>query len=144
VIIDSNYRTVATVQTGGNVHPVDMHEFQLLNDGESALVMTYHTIPYDLTYWNVSSGLGWLQEGVFQEILIETGEVLFEWFSSNHVDPTAGLVLPDTSDISGDGLGPHTAWDYFHVNSIEKSPTTGNYMISARHTSTIVSVSVSF
>lgn len=157
VIVDSNYRTIATVQTAGNVHPVDMHEFQLLNDGESALVVTYQTIPYDLTAYGVTSGLGWLQEAVFQEILVGTGEVLYEWYSSMHVDPSEGIVLPGESDIVGDGAGPHSAWDYLyvstvsevqnhrankmssHINSVEKSPDSGDYMISARHTSTIVS-----
>lgn len=110
--MNANYRTVATVQTGGNVSPVDMHEFQLINDGETAIVSAYSTIPYDLTGYNVTNGLGWLQEGVFQEIRVETGEVLYEWFSTNHVDPSESFVGVGASDISGDGLSGQTAWDY--------------------------------
>lgn len=112
VILNANYRTVATIQTGGNVSPVDMHEFQLINDGKSAIVSAYQTIPYDLTGYNVTNGLGWLQEGVFQEIDVETGEVMYEWFSTNHVDPSASFVGVGASDISGDGLSGYTAWDY--------------------------------
>ena len=111
--MDSNYRTIASIQTGGNVSPVDMHEFQLLDtENPTALVSAYHTIPYDMSDYNVTNGLGWLQEGVFQEILVETGEVLFEWFSTNHVDPREGAVLPGESDIVGDGTSPSSPWDY--------------------------------
>lgn len=112
MIINANYRTVATVQTGGNVGAADMHEFQLIDDGETALLSAYHTIPYDLTGYNVTDGLGWLQEGVFQEIHVETGEVLYEWFSTNHVDPSEGFVAAGDSDVSGDGRTSHTPWDY--------------------------------
>lgn len=90
-----------------------MHEFQLFGpQGDTAVVTAYQTIPYDLSGYNISSGLGWLQEGVFQEIRVATGEVLFEWFSTNHVDPREGAVEPGDSDISGDGRSGRTAWDY--------------------------------
>lgn len=127
---------VATAQTGGNVEPADMHEFQLLNDGETAILSAYQIVPYDLSYFNITTGLGWLSEGVFQEVNVTTGDVLFEWFSSNHVDPSESQITPNSSDTGGDGFGPQTAFDYFHINAIDKSPS-GNYLVSARHTSTL-------
>ncbi|KAG9557368.1 hypothetical protein KCU61_g2698, partial [Aureobasidium melanogenum] len=137
MIVDQNYKVVATAQTGGNVEPVDMHEFQLLNNGETAIVSSYQIVPYDLSYFNITTGLGWLSEGVFQEVNVTTGEVLFEWFSTNHVDPSASQITPNSTDTGGDGFGPQTAFDYFHINSIDKSTVTGNYLVSARHTSTL-------
>lgn len=136
VIADSNYKVVATAQTGGNVEPADMHEFQLLNNGETAILSSYQIIPYDLSYFNITTGLGWLSEGVFQEVNVTTGEVLFEWFSTNHVDPSESQITPNSSDTGGDGFGPQTAFDYFHINAIDKSPS-GNYLVSARHVSTL-------
>jgi hypothetical protein len=137
VIVDQNYKVVATVQTGGNVEPVDMHEFQLLNDSETAILSSYQIVPFDLSYFNITSGLGWLSEGVFQEVNITTGEVLFEWFSTNHVDPSESQITPNSTDTGGDGFGPLTAFDYFHINAVDKSTVSGNYLVSARHTSTL-------
>lgn len=112
MILDSNYRTVTSIQTGGRASAVDMHEFQLVDDGETALVSAYRTVPYDLTGYNVTNGLGWIQEGVFQAIKVETGEVMYEWYSTQHVDPSESFVGAGASDISGDGLTARGAWDY--------------------------------
>lgn len=136
IIADSNYKVVATANTAGNVQPADMHEFQLLNDGETAILSAYEIIPYDLSAFNITTGLGWISEGVFQEVNVTTGELLFEWFSSNHVDPSESQITPNSSDTGGDGFTPETAFDYFHINAIDKTPS-GNYLVSARHTSTI-------
>ncbi|KAF2717820.1 hypothetical protein K431DRAFT_232342 [Polychaeton citri CBS 116435] len=137
MIIDSNYTVVTTVNTGRNMMPADMHELNLVDGGTHALMTSYNTIPYDMTPFGIDQGIGWLSEGAFQEVDVDTGDVLFEWYSSNHVDPTESLLKPKGSDISGDGLTPATGFDYFHINAIDKSPTTGNYMVSARHTSSI-------
>lgn len=115
IIIDNNYKVINTVQTGGNARPVDQHEFQLISGGEghdTAIVTSYQTIPFDLSKFNVTNGQGWLSQGAFQEIDVETGEVLFEWYSTNHVDPSATQIQIGASPVDGDGLTPHTAFDY--------------------------------
>ncbi|KAK4550572.1 hypothetical protein LTR36_000151 [Oleoguttula mirabilis] len=144
LIIDSNYRVVASVQTGRDAMPADMHDFQLLDkpNGPTALLTSYRAIPYDLSAVNITTGQGWLLEGMFQEVDVKTGDVLFEWYSSNHVDPANTQVqINNTVEFSGDGFTPSTAFDYFHINSVDKSSTTGNYLVSARHTSTIYYIS---
>ncbi|KAK5137104.1 hypothetical protein LTR08_001113 [Meristemomyces frigidus] len=139
LIINSDYRVVATVQTGRDAMPADMHEFQLHDNpsGPTAILTSYRAIPYDLSKFNITTGQGWLLEGMFQEIDVRTGSVLFEWYSSDHVDPGSSQVQINGTDISGNGLTPATAYDYFHINSIDKSTKTGNYLVSSRHTSTI-------
>lgn len=137
LIVDSNYRVVNSVQTAGNAPNADMHEFQLINGGSSALVTSYQAIPYDLSSYGISSGLGWLLQGVFQEIDVATGAVIFEWFSTNHVDISATQIKPNSTDVSGNGLLPTTAFDYFHINSVDKSSASLHYLVSSRHTSTI-------
>ncbi|KAK5159162.1 hypothetical protein LTR04_005018 [Oleoguttula sp. CCFEE 6159] len=136
LILDSNYRVVQSVQTGNNVRASDMHDFQLLNDGQSALLTAYQSVPADLSNRNITGGQGWILEGVFQEVNVTDGSIIFEWMSLNHVDPSASYVAPNTTDTSGNGLSASTAWDYFHINSVDKSPS-GNYLVSARHTSSI-------
>ncbi|KAK5120144.1 hypothetical protein LTR85_006625 [Meristemomyces frigidus] len=116
LIIDSDYRVVQSVQTGRDAMPADMHDFQLLDNasGPTALLTSYRAIPYDLSAFNIRTGQGWLLEGMFQEV-----------------------VVGNTAEFAGDGFSPSTAFDYFHLNSVDKSLQTGNYLVSARHTSAI-------
>ncbi|KAK8200679.1 hypothetical protein M8818_005994 [Zalaria obscura] len=136
MIINSDYKPVATVNTGGNVPPADEHEFQLLNNGETAILSAYEVIPADLSYFNITTGQGWLSQGVFQEVNVTSGEVVFEWFSTNHVDPSATQILPNKTDVGGTGFTPASPFDYFHINSIDKAPS-GNYLVSGRHVCTL-------
>lgn len=69
---------------------------------------------------------------------IETGEVLFEWSSLDHVSPNE-TALPLPLGQAGSGYNSSTAWDYFHINSITKG-SDGNYLLSARHASTIYKI----
>ena len=59
-------------------------------------------------------------DGIVQELDIETGEVLFEWHSLDHVGLEETLRAP--TDLPG--------FDYFHLNSIDLITT--NLLISAR------------
>lgn len=36
-----------------------------------------------------------------------------------------------------------SGFDYFHINSVDKSLTSGNYLVSARHTGTVYCVNAS-
>ncbi|KAF4945100.1 hypothetical protein FSARC_14522 [Fusarium sarcochroum] len=69
---------------------------------------------------------------------IETGEVLFEWSSLNHVSPDE-TALPLPLGQAGIGHNSSTAWDYFHINSITKGDD-GHYLLSARHASTVYKI----
>ena len=75
--------------------------------------------------------MGWIVDGVFQEVDVETGELLFEWRSLDHIPPSASYTMAGTTDTSGNGLAEDTPWDYFHINSVDKD-ADGNYLISAR------------
>ena len=50
-------------------------------------------------------------EGIVQEIEIETGEVLFEWHSLDHVGLGESYYEPKPDQKE--------AYDYFHINSID-------------------------
>ena len=145
MIMDRNYRIVKTIESSGAGASSDMHEFKMTpySDGTTALMTVYQPRQYDLTTnprFNIRNGMGWIVEGVFQEVDIETGAVLFEWRSLDHVDPGLSWTLPGTTDTSGDGLHEQTPWDYFHINSVDKNED-GDYLISARHVSAIYKLS---
>ncbi|KAE8153910.1 MFS general substrate transporter [Aspergillus avenaceus] len=140
VIMDNRYRIVKTVLPGGGMAASDMHEFMPINDGKTALMTVYQQRQFDMSLWNVKTGMGWLMESIFQEVDVETNEVLFEWKSLDHVDPTASYTFPGHTDTSGTGLDPRSPWDYFHINSIDKNKD-GDYLISSRHTCAIYKIS---
>ena len=56
--------------------------------------------------------------------------MLFEWASLDHVSPNES-VLPVTTGQAGSGYNSSDAWDYFHINSVDKD-RDGDYLISAR------------
>ncbi|KAI7155803.1 hypothetical protein KC349_g6743 [Hortaea werneckii] len=145
VIMDQNYRVVKTVESSGAGASSDMHEYKMTpySNGTTVLMTVYQPRQYDLTTnprFNVYHGMGWIVEGVFQEVEIDTGKVVFEWRSLDHVDPGLSWTLPGTTDTSGDGLHEQSPWDYFHLNSIDKN-IDGDYLISARHVSAIYKLS---
>ena len=140
VVMDSSYRFVRSVQSGGGMPSSDMHEFKLLGDGKTAMMTIYRQKQWDMSEWGIKNGLGWVLESVFQEVETDTSKVLFEWRSLDHVDPSAAYTLPGTTDVSGDGLSKWSPWDYFHINSVDKDEN-GDYLISARHTNSVYKVS---
>ena len=94
-----------------------------------ALITIYNNVLADLSSVGGPSN-GIVQEGVVQEIDIETGNVLFEWHRLDHVPLTGSwrAALPAS--------GPY---DYFHINSVNPD-TDGNLLISSRHTWTVYKV----
>lgn len=69
--------------------------------------------------------------GYAQEVNITSGAAVWTWRSLDHVPPSDGFASPGTT-----GTSATNPWDYFHINSISKDET-GNYLISARHTSAV-------
>lgn len=137
IILDSSYRVVATVSGGSTA--LDFHEFRLIENGTVALASRYKPAPYDLsqTNQNMSTQLGWIYDCGFQEIEISTGNVLFDWLALDHINPSETFT---PLGINGEGQTVYEPWDYFHINSVEKL-RGGDYIISARHTSTIYKIS---
>lgn len=120
VVLNSNYRHVATVE-GGNGLRADLHEFQIA-PGDVAYVTAYNPIRCDLSKAEGSSK-GAIVDAAVQEIDIKTGLVRWEWHSLDHV----AVSESETSPPKG------TPWDWFHLNSIDPEPD-GNILISARST----------
>src|SRR5918995_793212 len=128
VIFDSSYREIARL-TAGNGYNGDHHEF-LISPQDTALITIYDAVPRDLSSVGGSKdGLAW--QGILQELDIETGEVLFEWHSSDHVDLDETYATP-----LQDG---RTGIDYFHLNSIDVEPDN-NLLVSARETSAVYKI----
>jgi hypothetical protein len=126
-ILDSSYREIARLRAG-NGYRGDHHEF-LITPQDTALITIYNPVPWDLSRLGGSKD-SIVYEGVVQELDIESGEVLFEWHSLEHVGLEESYVTP--SEDGRPGL------DYFHINSIDvdhdatPSPSTRSSATAAR------------
>jgi hypothetical protein len=112
IILNNNYIVVASVTTGQDAPSIDMHEFNVINGGETALVTAYEIVKYDLSAYNITDGQGWVLQGVFQEVNVSSGDIIFSWSSLDFVPLSESYIRPNTTDVSGDGLTPDTAFDY--------------------------------
>ena len=124
-IADDTYQITHTIHAHNGLQ-VDEHEFNISPRG-TALVSAFNKQPYDLSKLGGPRN-GWLLSGVAQEIDIETGKLLFEWDSLDHVgfDET---YLP----IEGGHGHKSKPYDYFHINTIEDAGD-GDLLIGARNT----------
>ncbi len=128
VIFDGSYREIARVRAG-NGYRGDLHEF-LITPQDTALLTAYVPMRTDLSpIGGPADGAVW--GGIAQEVDIETGEVLFEWHSLEHVGLDESYVEPSDD--------PDHLYDYFHINSVDVEPD-GNLLVSARNTWTIYKI----
>lgn len=130
-MLDSTYEIAHTVEAVGDVRG-DLHEFKITPEG-TALITIYPRWPITFDMSLTSTKLSQddiLIDGMFQEIDIATGDLLFEWRASEHFD--SGYLA-----TSHGGYVADQAFDYFHINSIDKD-SAENYLVSLRHLNTIV------
>ncbi|KAF2719057.1 hypothetical protein K431DRAFT_273471 [Polychaeton citri CBS 116435] len=126
--LDQHYETIRELRAG-NHKLADKHEFHIV-DQETGLIQVYQPVPRDLTEWGASPEQQWIVNAIIQELDISTGQLLFEWASLDHVQPDEA-ILPINPGQAGSGYNSSDAWDYFHINSVDKD-ADGNYLISAR------------
>jgi Arylsulfotransferase (ASST) len=122
VVMDTQYHELRRIDAA-NGYQADLHELVLTTRG-TALVTAFQPVPADLSALG-GSAKGMLFDCVVQEIELSSSRVLLEWHSRDHVPPAESYAA-----VPKDGT---TAYDYFHVNSIDVGPD-GNLLISARNT----------
>src|SRR5215210_2532603 len=128
VIFDDSYHEIKRFRAG-NGRDGDHHEF-LISPQDTALITIYNPVPWDLSsVGGLKDSVAW--QGIVQELDIETGEVLFEWRSLEHVglDETYGTPSEDH----------YRGIDYFHINSVDVDHDD-NLLVSARETSAIYKI----
>jgi hypothetical protein len=109
--MNNRYQTIGTVAPGLGRTSADVHEFTVLPGG-TALTTIFQPTPYDLTSYGVNQPIGWVINGIFQEIDIQTGEVRFEWRSLDHVGLNETYNLLGSNSDAGTGNTTALAWDY--------------------------------
>lgn len=110
----------------------DLHDFQITSN-DTALLMIYDPIPMDLSPIG-GPELGWMYDGVFQEVNLETGELLFQWRASDF------YALNDSyTPVGATGHGRTSGYDHSHINSVDKDDQ-GRYLVSMRHLHTVTCI----
>ncbi|EME88514.1 uncharacterized protein MYCFIDRAFT_213318 [Pseudocercospora fijiensis CIRAD86] len=134
-MLDSTYQVVRMISAVGDALFGDLHEFKITPEG-TALLTVYNATNADLRDMGMGRPeKGWVVDNLFQEIDIETGELLFEWSALDHFDP----VETHMTNPFG-GYWESIPFDFYHLNSVDKD-SQGNYIISSRHFHHILSVS---
>ena len=118
VLVDGSYRELARIRAA-NGRRADLHELRLTPEGTALFTCFPELRTVDL------SELGGPREGrvlesIIQEVDVESGRLLMEWRSLEHI-PVAESYRPLADP-----------YDYLHVNSIDFAPD-GNLLVSARH-----------
>ncbi|KAJ3711412.1 ASST-domain-containing protein [Lentinula raphanica] len=134
ILLNSKYQLVAnftTVNIEGETGTTlaDFHEAQITSNN-TALMTAYPINALDLTSIDGPEE-GFILDSAMQELNISSNEPLFTWLASDHVNITECYNTPGTG-----GGSVSEAFDYFHMNSIEKDDE-GNYLISSRHCWTV-------
>lgn len=130
VIDNSAYQQIATV-AAGNGYQADLHEFQITPQGTAYLTI-YNAIQCNLSSVGGPKD-GAIADTIMQQIDVNTGLVMYEWHSVDHV------ALAD-SYSSAKPTSLQTPFDFFHINSVE--PTReGQLLIDSRDTWALYDVS---
>lgn len=96
--LDQHYETIKELRAG-NHRLTDKHEFHIINE-KTALIQIYHPVPWDLKAYGGSPEQQWIVDARFQELDIETGKVLFEWSSLDHVDAEGSCPFLANSSLT--------------------------------------------
>jgi hypothetical protein len=128
VILDGSYQEITRLRAG-NGYEGDHHEF-LITPEDTALITIYNKVPGN-SIPIVGPLRGNVLDGIVQELDIETGEVLFEWHSLEHVGLEESYYQPPPD--------PRAAFDYFHINSIDVYDRD-HLLISSRTTCTVYKI----
>jgi hypothetical protein len=135
VIVDKNYKVEKEVGVLNDLHDFNMHEFNVLPGGKTALACTYRSQEINMADFGRPTEQSWVVTGGFVELDVETSEVLVQWDSFDRI------ALHESNMFhSWDAPGGFPGWDYVHINAVDKNEA-GDYIISLRFTNTIYGIS---
>ncbi|CAN8105592.1 unnamed protein product [Discula destructiva] len=134
-LYDQNYQQVGGVLAEKLDVGAGAQDF-IMTGPKTAILTAYQSIDWNLGAYsgNVNATDGIVQDSLFQEIDLDTLEVLFEWRASEHISPDMSF-----QPVGDEMFQPNLGWDYFHLTSVQKSQE-GNYLISGAHTHSIYSI----
>lgn len=109
-ILDNSYAIRSNMSLSKIPRLLDMHEFNVINQGQSALLITAMPTYYNRSEPDTTQPGRWIGDTGFQEVNIATNEVIFDWKSLDHIQPWESMTRPPK--MPGTFNKP---WDYLYV-----------------------------
>ncbi|KAJ5799997.1 uncharacterized protein N7518_002065 [Penicillium psychrosexuale] len=134
-IVSHHYEVEKEVQALSDVHDFNMHEFNIMDGGKTALACTYRVQLINLADFGRPTEESYVTVGGFVEVDIETSKVLFQWDSFDKIALHESNMFHASDHPAGS-----PGWDYVHINAVDKNKA-GDYLISLRFTDTIYLIS---
>ncbi|KOC14976.1 hypothetical protein AFLA70_214g001920 [Aspergillus flavus AF70] len=135
VILDNAYDIKKKIPMPDEYGAFDIHEFNILDDGKTAMAITYREHEIALDTMDRPGEHTHVLSGGFVKIDLNSEKINYVW---DGVDKVA-LSESVTVNKETPPVGP-PGWDYVHINSIDKNDD-GDYIISYRFTNTIYMIS---
>lgn len=132
-VIDTNFLVIDSI-TPINGFTIDIHEFQMLDNGDYLISGKSDSI-VDLSAYILDGSAGsdttHIRGFTIQRFDPVTHNLLFQWNSNDHIDPIESYEVNYGYNIAD--------FDYCHGNAVELD-SDGNYLISFRHTNSIYKI----
>ncbi|KAI9741198.1 MAG: hypothetical protein M1834_002911 [Cirrosporium novae-zelandiae] len=136
-IVDNSFTLKKTVHMVDGVPKFNMHEFNVIEGGKTALMVAEQVEETDISELDGKHGTGRVTDNGFVEMDIDTESANFKWSGLTHIP----LTKSETNvPYSLGAIMDAGTWDYIHMNSIDKN-ADGDYLVSGRHTCAIYKVS---
>jgi len=126
-ILNNHYAVVDMVSAQNGYSVVDLHELQLLPDGDY-LFMIYDTQPVDMSQLVPGGNPNASVTGLVIQELDPQKNVVFQWKSWDHIP-----ITDSNQDLTAAVI------DYVHGNALELD-TDGNILLSSRHLDEITKI----
>lgn len=134
VILNKHYQVEKDLFSPADSHDFNMHEFNILDGGKSAVTCIYRPTLVKLGDFGRPEDESWVVSGGIAEYDLATNDVLFKWDGVDHIPVHESNLFHAWNQPQG---GP--GWDYVHANAVDKN-AAGEYIISMRFTNTIYGV----
>lgn len=134
-LVSQHYEMEKEVKVLNDLHDFNMHEFNIMEGGKTALACTYRSARLTLTDFGRPAEDSWVVVGGFAELDVATSEILFQWDSFDKIAPHESNMFH-----SWDKPVDYPGWDYVHINAVDKNEA-GDYLISLRFTNTLYLIS---
>lgn len=107
IILDGHLQYENVVPVTNDLGAFDIHEFNVLDGGKTALATAYRPEFLDYGEFGRPDDHGWVHTGGFVELDIETGDVVYEWRSLGRIPlDESTFPSPEPPDSAPPG------WDY--------------------------------